>query len=149
MPLDQRKTEMDDTPSESDVMDDLVNDMQVTSDIQDNAFADRVYTRFLSVPGPGVVTVPVFPWVIDKRKTGTEDTPSVSEILQVLPHELQTAYTEGDDTASDRIYNRFLSQMETVVVSRYFLSLPSTVSDPHPPQTNDWNRPHPRPTSHM
>ena len=70
MPPDQRKTEMDDTPSEADVMDDLVNDMQVTSDIQDNSFADRVYTRFLSVPGPGVVTAPVFPWVIDKRKTG-------------------------------------------------------------------------------
>ena len=108
MPLGKRKTDMDDTPSETDIMDALARDMQVACDIHDNEAVDHVYALFLSVagPGPDVVHATVFPWTLGKRKTGDEDAPSASEyyksshtsyrlLVMRATVQLSTAYTIG------------------------------------------------------
>jgi len=55
-----------------------------------------------------------------KRKTGAEDAPCAMEILQELLDDMQIAAEKEDAAASHRIYNRFLAERETGVVSRFF-----------------------------
>jgi hypothetical protein len=52
---------MGDTQSEVEIMAGLLHDMQVACSIQDNAAADRVYTRFMTVLETGVVSPAALP----------------------------------------------------------------------------------------
>jgi hypothetical protein len=78
-----------------------------------------------------------------------EDAPSAMEILQELSHDMQVACNKQDNTASDRIYNRFLSQRETGAVSRYIHEHAPHVTGPRPPRDEDWTRPRPHPQARM
>jgi hypothetical protein len=151
MPPGKRKAAMDDTPTETDVLDEFVRSMQVDCDMQDTTAADRVYARFLSIAGPGqsVVNATVLPWAMGKRKTGVDDTPSESGILLELSQTIQDASGKDDTAAAVRVYERFLSQMERGVVSRYLSSLPCSAPGAHTTQDKDWTPPHPHPPSHL
>jgi hypothetical protein len=79
----------------------------------------------MSVLEPGVVSAAALPWALGKRKTGVDDAPSAVEIMQELSDDMRTACDKQDSTAADRIYTRFLSQIDTDAVST-FSSVPST-----------------------
>ena len=81
--------------------------------------------------------------MLGKRKTGAEDAPCAMEILQELLNDMQVAVEKRDTAASDRIYNRFLAQGKTGVVSRFFKA--HTADAPRPTKDEDWTRPRPRP----
>ena len=100
---------MADAQSEVEIMDGLLHDMQFACSIQDNATADRVYARFMSVLEPGVVSAAAMPWPtgqeeegrcpLGKRKTGVADAKSAVEIMQELCDDMQTACDKQDSTA--------------------------------------------------
>ena len=91
----------------------------------------------------------VFPLALGKRKTGAEDAPCAQEILQELSRDMHDAVDKHDITACDRIYDRFLAERETGVVSRFFQAHAPDPEPPPPVQDADWSRPHPHPTSRM
>ena len=108
--MGKRKTGLDDAQSTVEIMEGLVHDIQFAFDNQDHPVSDRVYARFLSEVEPGVANANVFPLDLGKRKTGVDDVPSAVEILQVVTHNMQVLCEKQDHAASERVYNRFLSQ---------------------------------------
>jgi hypothetical protein len=66
------------------------------------------------------------------------------QILQELSHDMLATSDKHDKTVANRIYNRFLSQMETGAVSRLFREDTPAGA---PPQDEEWTRPRARPQS--
>ena len=149
MPLGKRKTGVEDAPSQVEKIDGFSHEMRVECGIHDYAGSKSVYDRFLSMVDPDIIVEPVFRLALDKRKTGSEDAPCVMEILQELLCDMQVVIEKTDDVSSVRIYNRFLAERKTGVVSRFFKAhAPDT---PETRQTEDevWTGPHPHPPSCM
>ena len=77
---------------------------------------------------------------LGKRKTGVEDAPSAVEIMQELSDDMQTACDKKDSTAADRIYARFLSQLET---DGWTGDTRDATRVSPPPENGEWTRPGP------
>ena len=150
MVLRKRKTRVEDATSQVEKIEGLSHDIQAACRMEDFAPAKRVYDRFLSVVEPGITPVEtVFPLVLDKRKTGPEVAPCAMEILQDLFRDMQVAVEKKDEVASARIYNRFLAERSTGVVSRFFKAHAPDIPPSLRTQDEVWTRPHLNPTSHM
>jgi hypothetical protein len=98
---------------------------------------------------PDIIVETVVLLTICERKSGTEDTPCVMEILQELLCDMQVAVEKKDDVSSSRIYNRFLTERETGVVSRFFKTHGPDTSETRQTEDEVWTRPLPHTLSRM
>ena len=135
--MGKRKTGVQDAQSQTEKIDALAQEYALASDMKDYDAVNRVYDRFLSVVETDVIVETLFPLALGKRKTGTEDASCAMEILQELSRDMQDTVDKQDSTSCDRIYDRFLAERETGVVSRFFRVHSRDPTPPPPVQDAD------------
>jgi hypothetical protein len=80
-------------------------------------------------------------------KMEAEDAPCTMEILQQHLRDMQVAVEKTDDVSSVRIHNRFLTDRETGVVSRFFKTHSPDTSETRQTEDEVWTGPRPHPPS--
>jgi hypothetical protein len=106
-----------DARSQAEKIDALAQEYALVSGMKDYDAVNRVYDRFLSLVEPDVIVETLFPLAL--------------EILQELSRDMQDTVDKQDSTVCDRIYDRFLAEQETGVVSRFFRThTPDPTPDP-------------------
>lgn len=146
MPLGKRKAGAPDARTEVEILQQLSMEMQLAHDNGDNGGCDRVLTRLLAQVHPDDdATVWPSPVALGKRRSGTDDAQSATEILQELLDGMRVACDQQDNVMTDRLLGQFLAENETGQVSRLEVKHSPVAADASPPQEEVWRRPRHRP----